>query len=62
MSLDKIRRSKRLTQEDVARHIGVKRNTISMWETGKAFPKSRDLIKIAELYGCSVEDLLGNTA
>jgi DNA-binding XRE family transcriptional regulator len=27
-----------LTQEKLAEHIGVSRQTIAMWETGKQFP------------------------
>ena len=46
-----------LTQEEVARHLGVRQATISWWESGRGFPKAQKLPAIARLYGCSIDDL-----
>lgn len=54
-----LRKSANLTQQDVGEILGVKRNTIAMWECGKSFPRSELLPKIATLYNCSIETLLG---
>lgn len=40
-----------LRQSDVAKALGVKQTTISMWETGKSLPRADMLPDIAQLYG-----------
>lgn len=54
-----LRRSALLTQKDVAERLGVNRTTISMWETGAALPRADLLTRIAALYRCTVDELLG---
>lgn len=46
-----------LTQEEVAKHLGVRQATISWWESGRGFPKAQKLPAIARLYGCSIDEL-----
>lgn len=38
-----------LTQEDVAQYIGTKRNTVSLYESGKLTPSLEVAIKIKEV-------------
>lgn len=38
-----------LTQEDVAKYIGKKRNTVSLYESGKLTPSLEVAIKIKEI-------------
>ena len=52
----------KLTQEDVARHLSIRRTTVSMWETGEAMPRADMLPKIAKLYGCTIDDLYSDIA
>ena len=52
------RKTAKLRQDDVAKALGLSSNTISMWETGRALPRADMLTKIADLYGCTVDDLL----
>lgn len=47
-----------LTQEDIAESLGVSRQAVSMWETGKKSPSSRNLKKLADLLNVSVDSLL----
>ena len=49
-----------ITQKDAAERIGVSAITILQWEKGKNVPNKTNLPKIAEAYGCTVEDLIGN--
>lgn len=55
-------RSKRIemnmTQEYVAEKIGVSRQAISKWESGKSSPSTSNLISIANLFNISVDDLI----
>jgi transcriptional regulator with XRE-family HTH domain len=53
-----LRRSKRLTQEGVAEALGLAKESISGWETGKSMPSIVHLPLIAQLYGVSTDYLL----
>lgn len=47
---------------DVMSAMKVSDAAVYYWEAGRTVPNARRLGKLAELYGCSVEDLLtGNT-
>lgn len=46
-----LRKGKRLTQNDVANHLGMARATISNYEVGRRTPHLSDLRRFAELYG-----------
>ena len=52
------RRSRKLTQTDVAQALGVDQSTVSCWESGKAQPRGAMLLRVAALYGCTVDQLL----
>lgn len=54
------RNSCNMTQEFVAEKLGVSRQAVSKWESGKSDPSTANLIALAKLYGVSVEDLLKN--
>lgn len=47
-----------LTQEQVAETLGVSRQTISNWETGKSYPDIVSVIKMSDLYEVSLDYLL----
>lgn len=50
------------TQREVAQALGVKESAVSKWERGLAKPRADKLPKIAELYGCRIEDLLADNS
>lgn len=58
-NLKTIRKSKGLTQEEVASYLNVVRQTISKWEKGLSVPDAETLVKIADLFEVSVSELLG---
>ncbi|MCX4365004.1 MAG: helix-turn-helix domain-containing protein [Bacilli bacterium] len=58
--LSDLRKSKHLSQEDVADRLGVTRQTISKWETDQSTPDFDKIIPICELFGLSSDELLGN--
>lgn len=58
MSFAKARRVAGLSQISVAQKVNVDQSTVSLWETGKTMPRAALLQQIAELYGCTVDDLL----
>ena len=53
------RRASNLTQEDVASRLGVSRQTIGKWESGKATPELDKLVALCDLLGCSLDELVG---
>ncbi|EAD7745773.1 XRE family transcriptional regulator [Listeria monocytogenes] len=56
-----IRKSKRLSQEEIAIKLNVVRQTISKWEQGLSVPDSDMLISISEVLETPVSTLLGET-
>ena len=47
-----------MTQQDAARAFDTDQSTVSLWETGKTKPRASLLPKIAEVYGCTIDELL----
>lgn len=47
--------------KEVSKIIGVSENTLLSWETGVKEPLASNLMKLADLYRCSPEYLLGMT-
>ena len=56
-----IRKSKGLSQEELAIKLNVVRQTISKWEKGLSVPDSNKLISISEVLETPVSTLLGET-
>ncbi|MDY0933081.1 helix-turn-helix transcriptional regulator [Chryseobacterium sp. CFBP8996] len=48
---------KNITQEDLAKKIGVSRQTINAMEAGKYVPSTVLALKIAKYFGKKVEDI-----
>lgn len=57
-----IRKSKGLSQEELAIKLNVVRQTISKWEQGLSVPDADMLISISEVFETPVNKLLGETA
>lgn len=51
----------RLSQQDVATAIGVSRQSVSKWETGKSSPNPRELADLCVVYGVSCDWVLTGT-
>ena len=49
-----------MSQEKVAEYMGVSRQAVTKWESNISMPSSDNLIKLAGLFGISVDVLLGN--
>lgn len=55
-----LRKENKLSQEALAEKLGLSRQSISKWERAEASPDTDNLIALAELYGMSLDELLGN--
>ena len=47
-----------LTQKSVAQKLGKTQGAVSNWEKGRWTPTIKDVWKLAQLYGCSMDDLI----
>lgn len=57
MSIAQLCKSKGYTQAEVARRIGVSRQTVSLWVQGKLVPSLKCLSALAELFGVEVRSI-----
>jgi DNA-binding XRE family transcriptional regulator len=53
-----LRKDKGLSQEAVAEALGVSRQAVSKWETGRSNPDTENLIKLAVLFDVSADELV----
>ncbi len=58
-NIKSIRKSKGLSQEELAIKLNVVRQTVSKWEQGLSVPDAEMLITISEIFETSVSTLLG---
>ncbi|MBE5754001.1 MAG: helix-turn-helix transcriptional regulator [Clostridiales bacterium] len=58
--LKELRKEANLTQEQLAKKLGLKYFNIGDWERGKCEPCIGDLIKLAQIFNVSVDYLIGN--
>jgi transcriptional regulator with XRE-family HTH domain len=56
--LVELRRSKGLSQEELAEKIGISRQAVSKWERAESSPDTDNLIQLAKLYDLTLDELL----
>ena len=54
-----LRKSKGMSQEAVASALGVSRQAVTRWESGRSDPSTANLIELAKLFGISIGELCG---
>ncbi len=57
--LKKLRKAKRMTQNDLARRVRVTKSSISSYENGTRLPSYDVLVKMARVFHVSTDNLLG---
>ena len=57
MSFRNCRKAAGLTQAAVGKHFGISDSAVAQWENGKTQPVGKLLPQIADLYGCTIDDL-----
>ena len=57
-NLSQLRREAGYTQESLAEAMGVSRQAVSKWESGQAMPEAATLVDLADLLGCSLDQLM----
>ena len=56
--LTELRKYYKITQDDLANHLSVSRQAVSRWETGTSIPGIEILLKLSELYGVTINEIL----
>lgn len=57
--LREVRKSKKLTQKELADKFGTNRVNVTKWETGRTEPSLENLVKLADLFEVSLDWLFG---
>lgn len=57
-NLQHLRKSQNITQEQLAMMLGVSRQSVTKWESEKSYPEMDKLLRICEIFDCSVDDLI----
>lgn len=58
MTFQQARQRVGLSQRQVAEILGINQSTVCLWEQGKTAPRAAILPRVAQLYRCSIDDLL----
>ena len=57
-NLQFLRKQKDMTQEQLAELLEVSRQSVSKWESDTTFPETDKLLQIANLFHCTLDDLM----
>ena len=57
-NLKQIRKSKKISQEDLADKLGVSRQSVSKWETGENYPSMQNIVCLCDIFKCKMNDLV----
>lgn len=58
-NLKTLRKQKRLTGAKLAHKLNISHSTLASWETGRHIPHLADIIRIADFFEVSIDELLG---
>lgn len=61
-TISRLRAEKKLSQGDLADALGVSRQSISKWETDASVPELDKLIKLSQLFGVTLDELVTGEA
>ena len=56
-----LRKTRKITQDELASAVGVSRQAVYKWECGQSYPEVPKLLEIKFLFGISIDDLLDDS-
>jgi len=57
-NLKTIRKSKKMSQEQLAEKVNVSRQSVSKWENGEAYPEMNNILELCKIFNCKINDLV----
>lgn len=57
-NLQKLRKEKGISQEQLAEQLGVTRQSVSKWESGSSYPEMDKLVTICQIFNCDLDSLI----
>jgi len=57
-NLKLIRKSRKISQEDLAEKLGVSRQSVSKWETGENYPSMQNIMCLCTIFKCQINELV----
>lgn len=61
MNIRQLREEKGMTQQDLAAQVGVSQTAVCNWESGKAKPELPKAVRLADLFGVTLDVIYGRT-
>ena len=59
-NLKRIRKSKKISQEELAERVGVSRQSVSKWETSEAYPEMNNILELCKIFKCNIGELVND--
>ena len=59
-NLKYLRKEEKMTQEALAEKLNVSRQAVTKWESGQSLPDIENLKQMADLFGVTMDSLVGN--
>ncbi len=59
-NLKRLRKSKNISQEELAHKVGVSRQSVSKWETSEAYPEMNNILQLCKIFHCTINDLIND--
>ena len=60
-NLRNLRKSKKISQEQLAEKVKVSRQSVSKWETGEAYPEMNNILELCKIFKCRINDLVNDS-
>ena len=57
-NLKLLRKTKKVSQEELAEKLGVSRQSISKWETGENYPSMTNIMCLCDIFHCKINDIV----
>ncbi|WP_082197157.1 helix-turn-helix domain-containing protein [Bacillus sp. FJAT-27916] len=58
--LKTLREERKWSQDELAKELNMSRQAVYKWESGRGYPDIQNLIRISDLFGVTVDDLIRN--
>lgn len=60
-NLKKLRKAKKISQEELAEKVRVSRQSVSKWETGETYPEMNNILELCKIFHCNINDLVNDS-